>query len=98
MIYVIATLTIKPGTLDDLLATVMPFIDATRNEAGCISYDLNQSMTNENQLVFVERWKSRDDLNLHFNAPHMTVWRETGAQYITDRAIEIIDPAEVENL
>lgn len=98
MIYVIATLTIKPGTAADLLKAAMPCIEGTRKEAGCISYDLNQSLTNENQLVFIEAWKSREDLDLHFKQPHMAVWREEGAQYITDRKIEIIHPEDVENL
>ncbi len=98
MIYVIATLTIKPGTAVDVFAAVGPCIEATRNEAGCLSYDLNQSLTDENTLVFVERWKSRADLNQHFKQPHMVEWREKGAQYIDGRKIEIINAADVETL
>ncbi len=98
MIYVIATLTIKPDTRADILAAAGPCIEGTRNEAGCLSYDLNQSLTDENTLVFIERWKSREDLNQHFKQPHMVEWREKAAQYIEGRNIEIIDPAEVESL
>ena len=98
MIYVIATLTIKPGTAADVLAAAGPCIEGTRNEPGCLSYDLNQSLTDENKLVFVEKWKSREDLNQHFKQPHMVEWREKGAQYIEGRNIEIIDAANVEIL
>ena len=98
MIYVVATLSIKPGTAADVLAAADPCIEATRNEAGCLSYDLSQSMTDESTLVFVERWKSRADLDLHFKQPHMAVWREKGAQYIDSRKIEIIEAEEVETL
>ncbi|MCP4074233.1 MAG: antibiotic biosynthesis monooxygenase [Hyphomicrobiales bacterium] len=98
MIYVIATLAIKPGTLADVTVAVGPCIEATRNEAGCLSYDLNQSLTDENTLVFVEKWKSRADLDQHFKQPHMVEWREKGAQYIDGRNIEIIDAADVEIL
>ena len=98
MIFVIATLQMKPGSLDDLLEAAKPCIEATRKEAGCISYDFNQSLTNENQLVFVESWKSRADLDAHFKEPHMAVWREKGAQYLEGRSIQIIDAAGVETL
>ena len=56
MIYLIATLTIKPGSMPAIMEGVMPCIEATRKETGCISYDLFQSTTDENTLVFVERW------------------------------------------
>jgi len=98
MIYVIATLTIKPGTSADVFAAAGPCIEGTRNEAGCLSYELNQSLTDENTLVFIERWKSRADLDQHFKQPHMDEWRKKGAQYIDGRKIEIIDPANVEIL
>ena len=98
MIYVIATLSIKPGTVAQLFGLAQPCIDATRNEPGCISYDLNQSLSDENRLVFVESWKSREDLNQHFKQPHMITWRQQGAQFIVDRKIEIIDVASVEVL
>jgi quinol monooxygenase YgiN len=98
MIYVVATLTIKPQTVVNVIAAARPCIEATRKESGCISYDLNQSMSDDDTLVFVERWESRGDLDQHFKQPHMAVWREIGAQYIVDRKIEIIHPADVEVL
>lgn len=98
MIYVVATLTIKPGTNADLLEAAKPCIEGTRNEPGCISYDLNQSQTDKNTMVFVERWESRDALQSHFTAPHMAVWREKGAQYIVGRKVEIIHPEKIETL
>ncbi|MCJ8322950.1 MAG: antibiotic biosynthesis monooxygenase [Rhizobiales bacterium] len=96
MIFVIATINIKPGSADKVIAAAMPCIEGTRAEAGCISYDLNQAVEDENTLTFVERWKTREDLELHFKQPHMAVWRETGGPYIIDRKIEIIHTDKVE--
>lgn len=98
MIYVIATITIKKGTAAQVIAAAKPCIASTRAEAGCISYDLNQDVENENVLTFVERWKSREDLELHFKQPHMAVWREAGGQYIVDRKIEIIHADKIEEI
>ena len=91
MIYLVATLTIKPGSLPDFIDAAKACIAATRQEPGCISYDLHQSQTDENTLVFVERWESQEDLDGHFKAPHFLTWREAGAPYFLSRRIEIVE-------
>jgi len=96
MIYLIATLEIKPGSLPDIMAAVTPCIEATRKEAGCISYDLVHSLTDENTLMFVERWKDKAALDAHFQEPHLIAWRKAGEPFFLGRKLEIIEPAEVE--
>jgi len=98
MIYLTATLKIKPGTFDAIREAVMPCIEATRQEPGCISYDLYASVSDSESMIFVERWKSRDALTEHFSMPHLIAWREAGADYFVDRKIEIIHPERVETL
>lgn len=98
MIYVIATLTIKPGSRDAVLKAAKPNIEGTRQEPGCVRYDFNLDADNPNQLVVVEKWKTREDLTLHMTRPHMLTWREAGGPYITDRSVEIIHPEKVEKL
>jgi len=96
MIYLIATLKIKPGSLPAIKEAVMACIEGTRKETGCISYDLHHSLTDENTLVFVERWKDRAALDNHFTEPHFLAWREVGGQYFEGRTIEVIHPDKVE--
>lgn len=98
MIYVIATVKIRPGSFDAVREAAMPCIEATREEPGCELYDMNLSVSNSQRLVFVERWKSRDDLEKHFSTPHMKKWRELAAPHIVERTIEIISPERVETL
>lgn len=98
MIYVIATINIKLGTASQVIEAAMPCIIATRKEAGCIFYDLNQAVEDENTLTFVEQWKTREDLEQHFKQPHMAVWREAGGHYITDRKIQIIHADKIEEI
>lgn len=96
MIYVIATIRVRPEKLSTLLDAARAVIAATRKEDGCIFYDLHQSVTDPGQLVFVERWTSREALAKHFEAPHMTPWRAAGAESIVERKVEIITPENVE--
>ncbi len=96
MIYVIATLRVKPGKLPQLLEAAKLVMAATRKEEGCIFYDLHQSITEPNQVVFVERWTSREALGRHFEQPHMATWRAASGECIESRTVEIIKPEHVE--
>ncbi len=96
MIYVIATLRAHPQKLSKLLEAAHDVVAATRNEDGCIFYDLHQSITDPDQLVFVERWSSREALARHFEAPHMTPWRAAAADCVAERKVEIVTPEQVE--
>lgn len=98
MIYLVATLKIKPGSLPAINEAVAECIEGTRKEPGNISYDLFQSTTDENTLVFVERWENQAAIDNHFTEPHFLAWREEGSKYFLDRTIEIIEPANVKTL
>lgn len=95
MIYLIATLKIKPGSQETLKNLVAPCIEGTRNEPGNISYDLLASMTDENTLTFVERWENQEAVDNHFTEPHFLTWREAASEYFLDRKIEVITPQDV---
>ena len=98
MIVLIATLTIKSGSAEAVIAAAKPCIDGTRAEPGCVSYDLNHSVTDPDTMVFVERWVSREAIDAHMRMPHFLAWREKAASLILDRKIEIITPAEITSL
>lgn len=98
MLYVIATFTVKEGSAQITKDNVGFAIEATRKEAGCISYDLNQNIDDENTFTFVERWETRAHLQDHFNTPHFAKWREIGADHVVSRKVEIIDNGDVEVL
>ncbi len=98
MIYVIATLTVRPEKRADFLDNARTVIAATHKEEGCVSYDLHSSITEPNVFVFVERWSSRDALEAHFGTPHLGEWRRISADLITDRKVEVVHPDKVEDL
>jgi quinol monooxygenase YgiN len=98
MIYVLATIQVKPDKQAAYLAGARTMIAATRKEDGCIFYDLTQSVTAPNEFTFVERWTTRVALEAHFNTPHMAAWREIGKDCVAGRAIEIITSSHVETL
>lgn len=54
MIYVVATLTIKPETRAEFIAAATACIKETRKEPGNIAYDLHESVTDPAKMVFVD--------------------------------------------
>ncbi len=59
MIYVVATLTVKPETRAEFIAAATACIKETRKEPGNIAYDLHESVTDPAKMVFVEQWEKR---------------------------------------
>ena len=65
MIYVVATLTIKPETRAEFIAAATACIKETRKEPGNIAYDLHESVTDPAKMVFVEQWENAEALVPH---------------------------------
>lgn len=98
MIYVVATMHIKPEMREQVLAAARIAIAETLKENGCQSYDMHASVTDPNKLVFVERWDNRDCLTSHMNMPHFKEWRKVANEAIVSRKVEIIAPEKVDVL
>ena len=97
MIYVVATLTVKPETRAELIAGATKCIAETRKEAGCIAYDMHESVTDPAKFVFVEQWDSTEALVPHGASDHMRAWRKIVKECMSAPAkIEVITPAKVD--
>ena len=72
-------------------------IAATRQEDGCISYELFESTTDPNKLVFVEQWQSAECLPLHSKSDHMKAFGRVAVKCMTaPPKIEVITPEKVD--
>jgi quinol monooxygenase YgiN len=98
MIYLVSTAHLKPGTRDKCLAPARAVIAASRQEAGCIAYDLNFSVTDPDRMVFIEVWKDRAALDEHFQTPHFRTWRAAIADFVVSRKLDLITPEKIEQI
>lgn len=97
MIYVIATLTSKPEMRAELIAAAKACIVETRKEAGNIAYDMHESVTDPNKLVFVEQWENAEALGPHRTAEHMKTFGRVVVKSVAGPLkIEIITPEKVD--
>ncbi|HEX8195666.1 MAG TPA: putative quinol monooxygenase [Pyrinomonadaceae bacterium] len=70
-ITVIARLKSKPGLESRLEELAKALIEPTRAEAGCINYVLHRDLEDPAVYYFYENWRSQEDLDLHFQTPHI---------------------------
>lgn len=73
---VVAHLHAKPGKEHELRAVLEGFVAPTRQEEGCIRYDLFIDLDHPNRFTFVEEWSSREALNKHGQSQHITEGRK----------------------
>jgi quinol monooxygenase YgiN len=69
-IRVVALMNVRPEKLDETLKAFDSLIAATRQEEGCITYELLQNVEDPNDLTFVEEWSSAEALHAHFETEH----------------------------
>ena len=68
---VIAYFFAKPEKRGELEEILRGFVAKTREEPGCINYDLHQSDDDPNVFVFYENWRSRNDWDEHNQKPFL---------------------------
>jgi quinol monooxygenase YgiN len=70
-LHVVAIITAKPGSEDEVKGGLEVLAEATRTEPGCITYYLHGSEADPAVFVTVESWKSKEDLDGHLKTPHL---------------------------
>jgi quinol monooxygenase YgiN len=71
-IRVVARFDAKPGKREELKQMLAGLVPPTRQESGCIAYELLQNSENPDDFTFVEEWESKAHLDKHLKTPHLT--------------------------
>ncbi len=72
MVTLIAQNEVKIEHLSEALGLYKELVQKTREESGCIKYDLYVDEKNENHFTFFEEWKDEAALEAHRNSEHFT--------------------------
>jgi quinol monooxygenase YgiN len=67
----IAFIRAKAGRSEELGRRLLALVAPSRQEAGCMNYDLHRSDSDPDIWCVYENWRSADDLAAHFTLPHM---------------------------
>ena len=66
MLYVICTNVVEKNNLDAFLNAAKAHAKKSQDiDKGCISFDVSKYDENTNEVMFVEKWASREDLDVH---------------------------------
>ena len=71
---VVAMAKAKPGKEAELRQELLNLIAATRQEAGCLNYDLHVAADDPGMFLFHENWTSKQHLDDHLARPHLTAF------------------------
>jgi quinol monooxygenase YgiN len=90
---ILAILTAAPGAEAKLRAAQEILVADTLREAGCIRYELNQSLDDGRVVVFIETWASEAAWKAHMQGEAIARFRASGAgDLIVDRRILRLTP------
>ncbi len=68
-IVLIARLKVKADKVEEAKAAALAIVTDSRNETGCINYDIHQSIEDETVFLWHETWKNKEAMDEHFETP-----------------------------
>jgi quinol monooxygenase YgiN len=68
---VVARIIALPESVAEVRSWLSDLIEPTRNEPGCVSYELLQNQSDATDFTFVEEWASGDALDAHLKSAHL---------------------------
>lgn len=68
---IVANIIAKADKVELVKAELLKLIDITRDEKGCINYDLHQDNENKTHFMFYENWQSRELWLAHMDNQHL---------------------------
>ena len=74
MIVLIAKSTLLEGKQQEFVKVAEKLVKATREEPGCVYYDLVQDASDEKVFYFVEKYKDEAAVEAHKNSKHFQTY------------------------
>jgi quinol monooxygenase YgiN len=68
---VLAFVKAQPGKEAELRQELLALISTTRQEPGCLNYDLHEALDQPGSFCFHENWTSKQHLDDHLARPHL---------------------------
>ena len=84
MIVINAEFYIVPEQKKQFLDEISELIQESRKEEGCLSYQLYEAVTDENNFVMVEKWENQQAIELHNATSHLQNFAKKVPDYSRD--------------
>lgn len=70
-LHVVAHISARPDTVDELRTLLLGLLEPTRRESGCLRYTLLHNQSEPTDFTFVEEWADAAALDAHLATPHL---------------------------
>ncbi|HCV36028.1 MAG: antibiotic biosynthesis monooxygenase [Acidimicrobiaceae bacterium] len=99
MIVISGTINIDPASVDEAVAAIVPLMNATQAEDGCIDYVLSLDPAQVGLIRIFEKWENEEALSAHMRSTHLANFQESMATLgVTGMSVERFDGATITKL
>lgn len=81
MIVIIARTMLKEGGKQDFIAASRDLAEKTRQEEGCVSYEVYEDLTKRAGMIIFEKWRDQACLDAHLTTAHYLAWKEAAGAF-----------------
>lgn len=79
---IIARAQAKPGFEAALVAAQTALVELSRQQPGCIAYELHEDLSQPGKVLFYERWADRTAWENHIAGAHSAAFRAQAGEWI----------------
>ena len=90
-IAIIGDMTTKAGSFDTYYELMRKHAEASRQEPGCMRFDLVVPFKSENRLMFYEMYEDQASLDAHANSDRIKQHRENTKDLVEERRLQICE-------
>ncbi len=72
---VMGTVRFPPERMPEVRSHLKTLVEATRQNDGCITYDVAEDLFDPGLIRFSELWPDQETFARHMTAPHVAPWR-----------------------
>ena len=95
-LHVVAVLKAKEGKADAVREAFLNALGPSRQDKGCIRYDLFEAQGTPGTFVNLETWASQEDLNEHMKSPALAeAFTSVGDAFDGAPQIYLLNPVDV---
>jgi len=87
---IVAIFTIKPEYHTEFQTEFKKIVEGSRQEDGCIQYDLNQDVKDPNTYVFIETWQSRQAIDIHNTQAHYKQFAKFAEGKVAKKTVHVM--------
>jgi len=86
-VIVVAVLRAREDKADELARELLSRLPLSRREPGCLEYRLSRGIEDHHLFVLQEQWRSKTDLDHHFEMPYMKEWALRRDDFVAQREL-----------